>query len=259
MWNGKANKDWLNLVDHHERRIAVCLDEIPLSYEQAASSSGDRCTDGGVCDIECRFLDVGAIRRHRRCRGGSGCFCLVRLRAGYITFFHQRRIPSRVASRICRHRFITRELRASLIENRDVRPRIDLKKYLTGPNFLSLGECDPVQNSIDLGLHCNSLHRLGDSVCCDDIGNRRSLDRRNAYRNGWLSLWIIFRARGSHGQCDSHNARENLTRAHRLVEFGSGRDAVESEENANGVSPRTPNTPASRASCASEVYHCHRD
>jgi len=73
------------------------------------------------------LLHVGAVGGYGRNRGRGIRFCLIRLRAGHIAFLDQRGIADGITLRACRHRLVPGELSARLVENGDVRTRIDLE------------------------------------------------------------------------------------------------------------------------------------
>ena len=128
----ESNENGLNLVDHHEGRLAVRLDQIALTNKKAAGTSGNRRANRRVADIYCRSRDGSAVGRDqgprlrpgpRSCRGGrGGRLRLVCLGARHVSFLDERRVPRSIALSIRSHRFVSRQLRARLLERRYIRP-----------------------------------------------------------------------------------------------------------------------------------------
>src|SRR5204862_1122560 len=125
--NREANQYPLDLIDDHQRRLAVRLNEIAEANEQAPGSAGDRRADGAVGDVERRLLNRGAVCGDGSRRRYRGRFGLIRLGAGDVPFLDQRRVACRIAPRVGGRRCVTGQLAARLIEYRDVGSRIDLE------------------------------------------------------------------------------------------------------------------------------------
>ena len=61
--------------------------------------------------------------------------------------------------------------------------RIDFNDHVAGMHVLSLGEIDPLKDSVHLSLDRDGLHRLGDAIGGHDVWDGRAAHGSHANRN----------------------------------------------------------------------------
>jgi hypothetical protein len=116
------------------------------------------------------------------------------LGASHVTFFDQRGVSCRISMGIRSLRFITKQLGASLLDERYVWAGVDLEEYLARLYWLSFRERHPIQQTVHLCFDGDGLHRFRDAVRGDDVGDTGSLDCRHAHRNARLVGRVGLRA-----------------------------------------------------------------
>src|SRR5207245_2174796 len=138
--------DGVKLIDYHQWRVFVGLDQIALVDEETPCAAVKRRTNEAVLEVELRLQNLGRVSTDRRVVGVSFCDSLVVLLAGSYPLLKQVGVALGLDAGIFRARLIASQIGFRLLQRHLERWAIDLKQQVALVHILPSRKCTAVSS-----------------------------------------------------------------------------------------------------------------